>query len=170
MLLVEYPGYGRSEGRPSRSSIGETLLTAYDWLVTREDVDPKRIVGMGRSLGSGAVTDLAMERSLGALILISPFTSVGAFAKRYLLPAFLARDRFDNLAVLRRWEGPVLLMHGLRDRVIPHSHSERLLRASTSAQLVSLDCGHNDCPPDPEAYFETLGAFLVRAGVIVPES
>jgi len=166
VLLVEYPGYGRSGGQPSRASIRETFLAGYDWLAGQGGVDADRIVGMGRSLGSGAITDLATDRPLVALILVSPFTSVAAFAKRYLLPSFVARDRFDNLAVLRRREGPVLLIHGRRDPVIPHAHSERLARASPSAELVSLDCGHNDCPPDRPAYDEVVRSFLVDAGVL----
>lgn len=166
VLLVEYPGYGRSEGRPTRSSIGEAFDAAYDWLRGRDEVDPARIVGMGRSLGTGAITDLARERSLQAMVLISPFTSVGAFAKGYLLPAFLALDRFDNLAVLRHWQGPVLLIHGTRDRIIPHTHSERLVQASPSAELVSLDCGHNDCPPNEAVYLDAIRAFLAEAGVL----
>ncbi|NNM34518.1 MAG: alpha/beta hydrolase [Gemmatimonadetes bacterium] len=166
VLLVEYPGYGRSEGRPTRSSIGQAFDAAYDWLRGRDEVDPARIVGMGRSLGTGAITDLARERSLQAMVLISPFTSVGAFAKGYLLPAFLALDRFDNLAVLRHWQGPVLLIHGTRDRIIPHTHSERLVQASPSAELVSLDCGHNDCPPNEAVYLDAIRAFLAEAGVL----
>lgn len=168
VLLVEYPGFGRSEGRPTRGSIGETFLVAYDWLASREGVDGSRIVGMGRSLGSGAITDLAEARPLAAMVLVSPFTSVGAFARRYLVPSFLARDRFDNLAVLRRWDGPVLLLHGRRDTVIPHAHSERLAAAAPEARLVSLDCGHNDCPPDPRAYDELVRSFLVDAAVLPP--
>jgi fermentation-respiration switch protein FrsA (DUF1100 family) len=166
VLLVEYPGYGQSDGSPSRQSIGEVFLAAYDWLVARPDIDDERIVGMGRSLGTGAITDLARSRPLRALVLQSAFTSVASFAKQYLLPGFLARDRFDNLDVLRDFPRPVLLVHGSQDEVIPYSHGERLSGVSTTVELLTLECGHNDCPPDWRVWEEALGDFLLRAGVL----
>ena len=54
VLLVEYPGYGRSGGHPSQKSIGHVFVDAFDWLVARQDVDADRIVFFGRSLGGGA--------------------------------------------------------------------------------------------------------------------
>lgn len=169
VLVVEYPGYGRSDGAPSRGSIGEAFLSAYDWLSARSDVSEDRIVGFGRSLGSGAITDLAEHRPLKALVLQSPFVSVAHFARRYLLPGLFVRDRFDNLAALRRFEGPVLLIHGMRDRIIPHVHSERLARAAANAELVSLDCSHNDCPPNWAEYIGAIRDFLVRSEVLSGE-
>ena len=168
VLLVEYPGYGGSDGRASRQSIGEVFLTAYDWLAARPDVNEEDIIGVGRSLGTGIITDLARHRPLRALVLQSAYTSTATFAKRYLLPGFLVRDRFDNLEVLEEYSGPVLLIHGRQDPVIPYSHGERLAAASESTELISLDCGHNDCPPDWAAYESALQNFLVRAGVLLP--
>ncbi len=170
VLLVEYPGYGRSDGKPSRESIGEVFLASYDWLVERPEVDRERVVGFGRSLGSGAITDLSRHRRLRALVLQSPFISAAHFARRYLLPGLLVRDRFNNLSALSSFPGPVLLIHGTQDRIIPHTHSERLARASQQAELVSLDCGHNDCPPNWAEYMSAILDFLVRADVISPES
>jgi len=121
---------------------------------------------MGRSLGTGAITDLARSRPLRALVLQSAFTSIASFATRYLLPGFLARDRFDNLEVLRDYPCPVLLIHGRHDEDIPYSHGERLAGASPTIELLSLECGHNDCPPDWRVWEEALGDFLVRAGVL----
>lgn len=170
VLLVEYPGYGRSAGRPARRSIGDVFLAAYDQLVSRPDIDDERIVGLGRSLGAGAITDLARVRPLRALVLQSPFTSVADLAKRYFLPPMLARDAFDNVAVLSEFPGPVLLIHGTRDRIIPHSNSERLARVAAAAELLSLECGHNDCPPDRAAYMTALDDFLERADVLPADS
>ena len=54
VLLVEYPGYGRSDGAPSQDSITESMLAAYDWARQHADVDASRIIPYGRSLGGGA--------------------------------------------------------------------------------------------------------------------
>ncbi len=168
VLLVEYPGYGRSEGAPSRVSIGEVMLAAYDQLARRPDVDPERIVGHGRSLGGGAVCDLARKRDLAALILESTFTSVRSFARRRLIPAFALLDRFDNLDLVRGYPGPVLVIHGRRDDLIPYDHGVSLAAAATNGRLITYDCGHNDCPPSWSEYWRDVGAFLAEHGVVSP--
>jgi fermentation-respiration switch protein FrsA (DUF1100 family) len=162
VLLVEYPGYGRSSGSPSRDSIARAMVAAYDALAARADVDARRIVGYGRSLGGGAVCDLARVRELAALVLESSFTSSRSLAWRFGLPPFLVRDPFDNLAALREFTGPVLVVHGERDEIIPVAHGHELARSAASSQLELLACGHNDCPrPWP-----ALLRFLTEAGVL----
>lgn len=168
LLLVEYPGYGRSPGSPSQASIGDVYMAAYDWLAARPDVDPDRIVLAGRSLGGGVACDLAAKRPSSAMILISTFTSARAFAARYLAPGFLVRDPFDNLSVVRSYEKPILIFHGRRDDVIPYAHGVSLAAASKKSRLVSYDCAHNDCPPDRDAFFQETARFLREAGVLPP--
>jgi len=160
MLLVEYPGYGRSEGVPSETAVRDTMLAAYDWLAAQPEVDPARIVPFGRSLGGGAVCTLVGERSLAALVLQSTFTSVRAFARARWLPGFLVRDPFDNLRAVQRFGGPVLVMHGDRDDVVPYTHGEALARASSRATLVTYPCAHGDCPPSLDGMWRDIGAFL----------
>lgn len=168
VLMVEYPGYGLSDGSPSRSSIRRAMVAAYDWLAARPDVDPTAIIGLGRSLGTGAITDLAQDRALAAMILLSPYTRTADFAKRYLLPSFLVRDRFDNLAGVAAYDGPVLVMHGRRDRVIPYEHGAEVAQAADPAALITWDCAHNDCPPDWIRFTEQVTDFLVSANVVPP--
>jgi fermentation-respiration switch protein FrsA (DUF1100 family) len=145
LLLVEYPGYGRSEGTPSEASIREAMIAAYDWAVS-EGIAPERIVGWGRSLGGGALCALARERALSALILESTFTSARSMAASLGVPGFLVRDPFDNLSLVREFRQPLLLLHGERDRVIPVRHAHALSEAASGAKLVLMPCGHNDCP------------------------
>lgn len=146
ILLVEYPGYGRSGGRPSERSITGAMIAAHDWVRTRPEADPERIVAFGRSVGGGAAAALAMTRPVAALVLESAFTSVRAMARRQAVPGFLIRDPFDNLGAVRRYQGPVLIVHGARDAIVPPSHARALHAAATDAELHLLDCGHNDCP------------------------
>ena len=91
LLLVEYPGYGRSQGRPSQKSITAVLVAAYDYMVARPRVDPQRIILMGRSIGGGAVCQLAARRAAAALILMSTFTSAKAFAPHIFGPRFFGK-------------------------------------------------------------------------------
>ncbi|MCB0065293.1 MAG: alpha/beta fold hydrolase, partial [Caldilineaceae bacterium] len=103
VLLIEYPGYGRSTGEPSEQSIAATLVDAYDWLIEQPGVDRERIVLFGYSVGGGAIGTLAATRPSAALILMSTFSSVRSLAGRFYLPGFLVRDPFDNLAMIQNY-------------------------------------------------------------------
>ncbi|MFQ5485733.1 MAG: alpha/beta hydrolase [Desulfobacterales bacterium] len=166
VMLVEYPGYGRSQGTPSQSSITDAFVTAYDKLCAREDVDDSKIILVGRSLGGGAVCALAAKRPAAALILMSTFTSARSFATKYLIPGFFARDPFDNLSVVSSFDGPVLIMHGKKDEVIPYSHGLALWRAAKSCKMITYDSGHNDSPPDWGIFMQDVESFL-RASEII---
>jgi fermentation-respiration switch protein FrsA (DUF1100 family) len=167
VLLVEYPGYGRSGGKPSEESLARAADAAYDWLADRDDVDSDRIVAMGRSLGGGVAASLATRRSVAGLILQSTFTSVGAMAMRaYWLPPFLALDRFDSREVLESYQGPVLILHGKRDRIVPHRHGVALASVAANAHLVSLECAHNDCPPSWPEFWSHVEDFLRSTGIL----
>jgi fermentation-respiration switch protein FrsA (DUF1100 family) len=167
VLLVEYPGYGQSTGTPSQKSVTAAFLAAYDMLAARRDVDPSKIVFYGRSLGGGAVCALAAVRPAAALILTSTFTGIRAMASRYLVPGFMVRDPFDNLTVVRDFSGPILIVHGRYDDIIPFHHGTTLQKAARRAKLLAYDCGHNDCPPDAERFWRDIAAFLREAGIIV---
>jgi len=145
VLLVEYPGYGRSTGSPSQASIAATMASAFDRMTARAEIDPNRIIAYGRSLGGGAACALARERRLAALVLESTFTSVRQLARGFGLPGFLVRDPFDNLDALRSYPGPVLIVHGERDEIIPAQHAAALHAAAQRSRLALEPCGHNDC-------------------------
>lgn len=161
VLLVEYPGYGRSGGNPSERSITEALVAAYDRIARDPRVDAKRIFGHGRSLGGGAMAQLAARRPLAVLILESTFTSLADILHGYHLPDWMIRNRFDTRAVLRDYRSPVLILHGARDLNIPVAHAHGLTAAAPGAKLHLLDCGHNDCPRQ----WELVLGFLAANGV-----
>ena len=169
VLLVEYPGYGRSEGKPSEASLTETFITAYDSLVSKPEVDAGRIVLFGRSVGNGAICALAGVRPSAAMILMSPYTSISALASDYYLPGFLAKDRFDNLTLIKSYNNPVLFVHGSRDRIIPYKHSQKLLAASRNGELITYDRGHNDLIDDWNRFWNEVRPFLIRSGVLIED-
>jgi len=169
LMMVEFPGYGRSEGTPSQQSITAVMLEAYDVLAARPDVDKNRIVVMGRSIGAGAACQLAARRSARAVILVSPFTSITAFAPRYLVPSFLVKDPFDNLAVVRAYRNPLLIFHGTRDDIIPYRHGQTLAAAAPQGRLVPFESGHNDLPTDGRRFWEEIDA-LFRQIDLFPRS
>jgi len=159
VLLVEYPGYGAASGSPSETSITSATRALFDWAASDPRIDPKRIVAYGRSLGGGAATHVAVERPVAALILESAFTSVADFAGRFFAPAFLVRDPFDNRKALASYRGPLLVIHGKGDTIVPFAHGRELASIVPGARLHELNCGHNDCPRD----WKTILTFLRSA-------
>ena len=160
VLAVEFPGYGGAPGAPTLESLREAATLAFDWLARQPRVRADDIVVAGRSIGGGPAALLAVDRPARALLLLSTFSSLEEFAHGRLLPATLIRDRYDNAARVREFAGPVLIMHGRQDPLIPFANAERLATAARGAPLLPLQCGHNDCP-----YFE--GEALARIAQFV---
>jgi len=161
VLLVEFPGYGRSGGSASEAAIARIFEDAYDRLAARPDIDATRIAGYGRSLGGGAIGNLSRARSLAAIVFESTFSSTLPLAASMFVPAPLVLDRYDNLAAISAFAGPVLILHGERDTLIPPAHAEALHAASPGSRLHLLPCGHNDCP----RRWDLLTAFFSEAGL-----
>ncbi|ROQ92364.1 alpha/beta hydrolase [Desulfosoma caldarium] len=166
VLLLEYPGYGRSLGKPSQKTITRAFCAAYDLMTQRPDVDTSRIILFGRSIGGGAACALASQRPSAALILMSTFTSLRPFARRYFAPSFLLRDSFDNEAVVSSYAAPVLIVHGTHDTVVPFSHGKALAQAARQGRLIAYDADHNDCPSNWEAFFDLMVDFLRQTRVL----
>lgn len=166
VLLPEYRGYGRSAGSPSQAAIGADFVRFYDWLAARREVDAAKIVLHGRSLGGGVACQLAEQRDVAALILMSTFSSVRELARKLWVPSFLVRDPFDNRAALARLRGPVLIVHGRQDTLIPVEHARVLAAAATKSRLVLYDGDHNSCPPDWTVFWRDLEQFLGDSQVL----
>ncbi len=142
VLLVEYRGYGRSAGSPSEAKIAHDLEAFHHQL--RERTQSALFVH-GRSLGGGAVCTLAASGvPVAGMILESTFTSIPDLVS--WAPRRLLSDVFDNHAVLRKLDVPVLFLHGKHDEIVPYTHAQRNLSAAKRGELVTFDCGHNDMP------------------------
>jgi pimeloyl-ACP methyl ester carboxylesterase len=165
VLAVEFPGYGRSEGKPKRSTVGEAASAAFDFLAGHEGVDPDRIVSWGRSMGGGAAADLALDRPVAGLVLLSTFSSTMDMAATILVPGFLVRDRFAPQEAVRAFEGPVLLMHGPTDEVIPYAQALQIAGARPGLDVIDLPCGHNDCAASWGEIAGHITDFLRREGI-----
>jgi uncharacterized protein len=166
VLLVEYPGYGRSTGKPSELSIRTVMDAAYDRIAADPRVDRTRIIGFGQSLGGGAICLLSRDRPLRALILQSTFPSLDIFTASYWAPAFLLRDHFDSLSAVRQFPGPVLVIHGRNDSLIPWEQGKSLAAASAHSTFRLYDCGHGCWDPEHLPFWQDAVPFLVNAGVI----
>jgi len=169
VLVLDYPGYGGSGGRATESALYAAADAAYAALVTRPDVDPRRIYVYGRSLGSAPATYTAAHRPVAGLILESPFTNAAAMAKHHygLLPRFLLHLSLDNIANVRRVHCPILLFHGDADRLVPTAMGMTVAAAAAGPVEVVLihGAGHNDTYDiGGRAYREKLWEFVGGQG------
>src|SRR6266436_3560432 len=132
LLLVNFRGYGESEGKPGEKELLEDGLVIHDYAKRRPEVNSERIVAMGRSLGSGVAVHLAAHRLLRGVILVSPYDSIAEVAKRHypFLPvSLMLRHRFDSIASAPQIEAPLLCLVAAEDRVIPAANSRALFEA-----------------------------------------
>ncbi len=147
VLIMDYRGYGKSEGTPSEQALYHDGLLAYRHLTEERGAEPARLVLFGRSLGSTVVIELATSQPAGAVVLESAFTSAEALGRVHygFLPGMLFRalsHQFDSLEKVPRLRAPVLYIHGTADNIVPVEMGRRLYEAS----------------PEPKAFYEIPGA------------
>jgi hypothetical protein len=168
LALVNYRGYGQSEGKPSERALFADAERIFDGLAARADVDRARIVLVGRSLGSGVAVHVAARRDVAGVVLISPFDSMTALGERHypFLPVrLMLKHPFDSLAAAPAITVPLLAIVAERDAIIPPEHSRRLFEAwgGPKTWVAIVRAGHNDLGPQAE-FWRPIGAFLAERG------
>jgi uncharacterized protein len=168
VLLVDYRGYGGHPGAPTEPGLRRDATAARAHLADRDDVDETTIVYLGESIGTGVAAGLAAQSPPAALVLRSPYpelADVGRAAYPFLPVRTLLRDRYPVSQDLTHYDGPVLVVAGDADRIVPTRLSRRVARAA-GADLVEIEgAGHNDPALFTGArYLDEVDAFL-RAAV-----
>ena len=166
IVAVNYRGYGASEGAPGERELTADALAIYDAVARREDIDPRRIVVFGRSLGSAIAAHLAAERPVAGAVLVSPFDSLAAIGSEHYpwLPvSLLLRHRFDALADAKRNTMPLLAIVGESDSIIPPDRSRALFDAWAGPKTwqVVPRADHNDLGADG-TFWESVTRFLAE--------
>ena len=168
VLLLDYRGYGHSEGTPDEAGTYRDADAAYAWLRGRGD-SAERIILYGESLGGPIATDLAARQPVGGLILESAPSSILGVAQYHYpwLPvSWFLSVRYDALAKIGRVHAPLLILHSPDDPLVPFAMAEELYAAANPPkQLVRLRGGHNDnFLMAAETYRSALNDFLQRTG------
>jgi fermentation-respiration switch protein FrsA (DUF1100 family) len=166
VLIYDYPGYGKSTGRPSEPGCYAAAHAGYDWLTGDKQVAPERILLYGGSLGGAVAVDLASRRPYRAMVLVSTFTSIPDMARivyPWLPTRWLIRNRFDSLSKIARCRRPLFIAHGTGDRLIPFSQGQRLFAAANEPKQFFPMSGYDHYhSPGPE-FYQVLREFLARA-------
>ena len=168
-FMLDYRGYGRSEGSPSEEGVYEDAETALDFVVARAG-SPERVVVHGRSLGGSVAAQVVRRREVAGLILDSTFTSLDQMGRAAypFLPGFVfrrLRGHFDTLGAVREIRFPLLVIHGTEDRLVPFGMGLDLFESAPgSSEWHPVEgAGHNDLLlVGGEDYFDRLGRFVMR--------
>jgi fermentation-respiration switch protein FrsA (DUF1100 family) len=171
-LIIDYRGYGKSEGSPGEKGSYRDAEAAWRHLVDARGLRPGSVVIFGRSMGGGVAAWLAARNAPAGLILESTFTSVPDMAAKVypFLPArLLARIRLDAKASLAGVRAPVLVIHSADDEIVPVAHGRALFEAAPEPKrFLELRGGHNDAfLVSRENYLAGLSTFLQE---IFPEA
>ncbi len=165
VLVFDYRGYGRSEGRPNEKGVLMDARAARAWLAKRAGIPETEIVVAGESLGGAVAVDLAARDGARALILESTFTSLpemAAYHYPWLPVKLLLRTRFDSLKRISAYHGPLLQSHGDADSIVPYEFGHRLFQAANSPKefYTLAEADHNDSPD--QDYYQKVRWFLEK--------
>jgi len=152
LLIIDYPGYGKSTGKPTERGLYAAGRGALRLLTEERGVDSSRILVFGKSLGGGVASEVVRgRRDLLGVVLESTFRSIPHVASR-LLPmipvgALLREERFPTIERIAELQIPLLVIHGGRDELIPAAEAEALFEAATTTSrelYIVPEAGHND--------------------------
>ena len=129
LLLINYRGYGLSEGSPSEENLFNDAVYIYDYFADLDFVDEEQIMLIGRSLGTGVAVHLAAQREVSDLVLVSPYDSIKSLAKDifpYLPVELMLKHEFASVMRLEQIDSPALFLVAENDEIVPKDNSRKL--------------------------------------------
>ena len=155
VMIIDYRGYGLSEGKPFEKGLYLDALAAHAWWAKERAADGTRLIVVGESLGGAVAIDLAARAPVDGIVLQSTFTTAWDMAKT-IIPIGLLQPltgvRFDSVSKIQGITCPKLFIHGNRDEIVPFRLGRKLYELS----------------PPPKEFYEVPGAghndLLLTAG------
>lgn len=172
MLLVDYPGYGKSPGMPSVATLDQVGEAGYQYLVQQLHVPPSKIIVQGDELGTAVAAHVAATHpQVAGLILESPFPDLRHLANAVLpFAGWFIAGGLNEVQDVHAYPGPVLVMYGSQDPNLPATLSEKVAQAirgpktthvvdgGTQAELI-LQAG-DDYSQWIRAFYQTTGTAI----------
>jgi len=163
VLLLDYRGYGLSEGRPSERGVVADARAALAHLTGVRGLPESRIALFGRSLGGAVAVELAAGRGLAGVVLESTFTSLEDMARQLVGPLGRLVSGFESIGRIPELRAPLLVLHGDRDEIVPIALGRALFEAAPEPKrfVVIGGAGHNDTVAvGGRDYLRRIGDFL----------
>jgi pimeloyl-ACP methyl ester carboxylesterase len=164
VIAPEYRGFGGLDGVPTEDGLAQDAQRWYDFLRNQKQVEPRRIVIYGWSLGSAVAVTLASRVEEAAVILEGAPASVVAIGQQqypYFPIRLLIRNPFESILRVGRVRSPMLFLHSREDAVIPFAEGQRLFAAAPQPkQFVEVSGGHVYASERDPRFFPAIRAFL----------
>jgi fermentation-respiration switch protein FrsA (DUF1100 family) len=165
IFIVDYRGYGRSEGSPSEEGLYMDARGAWDYLLNERATLPQQIIIFGDSLGGAVAIDLATKVQPAGLVVQSSFTSISDMAAQVMpfIPGFILRTKMDSLNKIKSVRCPKLFIHSPADELVPYRLGRKLYDAAPAPKQFYEVAGasHNETDSvGGRAYFDAIGNFV----------
>ena len=144
IFIIDYRGYGKSEGKPTEHGLYLDARAAWGYLIDNRGIPAEHIIIFGKSLGGAPAIDLASQVEPAGLIVQSSFTSAADMASAVLpfFPHALLHTKMDSASLIVRVRCPKLFIHSAADEVVPYKLGRRLYELA----------------PEPKQFYEVQGA------------
>ena len=146
VFIIDYRGYGNSEGKPSETGLYLDARASYGYLIDKRKVKSSSIILYGESLGGAVAFELATQVDVLAIITEETFSSVRDVAKNIypFLPSFFVSDKFNSVSRIGKLTIPKLIIHSKDDEMIPFKHAQKLYESAKDPKiLVAISGSHN---------------------------
>jgi hypothetical protein len=166
-LIIDYPGYGKSEGVANEEGLYLAANAAWQYLVIEKKINEKNIIIFGRSLGGVVAADLASRVNAAGLILESTFSSMDSLVSAYypFISKFIfLRYAFDTQKKVANVTFPVLVIHSHDDEIIPYEQGE-IVFSSIKAEkfFLALEGRHN------EGFMQSISIYMRNISKFINE-
>ena len=166
IFIIDYRGYGRSQGVPTEKGVYIDSDSAYDYLTTKENVRAEDIVIYGESLGAAVAVELAGRQRAAGLILEGGFSSgrdIGKIIYPYL-PKALLPNVLDSATRIEEITIPKLFIHSKDDEVVPISLGKKLFSAApVPKEFVEITGLHDSgFRESQERYTSSIIGFIAK--------
>lgn len=147
VFIIDYRGYGESEGSPSIKGVGKDALAAWNWLFSEKRIPAQKILIFGRSLGGAVAVELMKDVRPKAAILESTFSALADMAGFDFLSPFvslLVGGAWNSVQTAVNIDTPTLCIHSPEDDVVPYRLGKRLFDAlAGEKQFYEINGDHN---------------------------
>lgn len=165
-LAVDYPGYGRSGGKPSEENIIAASNAAFHWIENNYQNNPKIIFGWSLGAAVAIQTVANYPNQINGLIAVSPWTSLpdvaAAHYPRFLVNSLL-KENYNSVEAAKNINCPSLIIHGEADNIIPFSQGKKVVKGLglNSRWVLVTDSGHNEIF-SRDTVWEEISLFLEK--------